>query len=113
VPIKEVTKLCLKEEMNFIKLYQEAFIGVSILSYYNLENVMPFILEPLSVLNQYALNICYNKVESVNDNWILNQLFPNKLLIKHQGMVDDWLGLVKSVQVEENEIQNMLMRNIN
>jgi len=58
--------------MNFIKLYSDAFLKLNVKSYYNLENVIPFILEPLSVLNQYALNIALNKVDKSNENWILN-----------------------------------------
>ena len=58
--------------MNFIKLYSDAFLKLNVKSYYNLENVIPFILEPLSVLNQYALNIALNKVDKNNENWILN-----------------------------------------
>ena len=58
--------------MNFIKLYSDAFLKLNVKSYYNLENVITFILEPLSVLNQYALNIALNKVDKSNENWILN-----------------------------------------
>jgi len=54
--------------MNFIKLYSDAFLKLNVKSYYNLENVIPFILEPLSVLNQYALNIALNKVDKSNEN---------------------------------------------
>jgi hypothetical protein len=49
--IREITKLSLREEMNFIKLYSDAFIKLNLKTYYNLENFIPFILEPLSVLN--------------------------------------------------------------
>lgn len=83
LPIREITKLSLRDEMNFIKLYSDAFLRINIKSYYNFENVIPFILEPLSVLNQYAYNIVLNKVDKNNENWILNQLMPSKLLIKH------------------------------
>ena len=71
---------------------------------------MPFIMEPLSVLQQYALQTAINKLEKPNENWILNQLIPAKLLIKHQSMVDDWVGTIKNPQAEEIFYENIVMQ---
>lgn len=34
---------------------------------------------------------------------------PSKLLIKHQNMVDDWIGIIKNPPNDNNFYQNLVM----
>lgn len=48
--LREIVKLSIKEEPNFLQLYQSLLIKMDIKKYYQQEALYPFILEPLSLL---------------------------------------------------------------
>ena len=51
---RDIARLSIKEEPNFIQLYQHFLIQLDVKRYYQQESLYAFLLEPLSLLFQFA-----------------------------------------------------------
>jgi len=93
IPIRHLFKIILgdiqKENPPLLALYSTALKRLRLKNYYKLENVLPFIIEILSVLIQY-----YNYVILKQpDLTALQKNMPNDILIK-KNYGDIWTGIV-------------------
>ena len=112
LPIRQLLKIVMekdsedKKEPVLLQLYVEAIKRLRLKNYYKLENVLPFIIEPCSLLIQYHNYITLNQPD-LNNN---EKYMPGSILIKH-NFRDMWESLVASQSGLEVQLEGHGDRN--
>ena len=81
-PIRDMIRFSLKEETHFGKIYSEILKKMKLENFSGVNNFLPFILDPLSLLYQYSYILA-----AKNEN---NEIISSNLLSSQINFMNDW-----------------------